>query len=187
MHTSFQLSGVRSKIGHRSPDSRQNSADHFAANAVSQNPTTRALMRSRGSSDDGQTIVELAFTITVCLLLCLGVLDIARLFGTAESMENAVHEGAKVAAEYYTNYGANSSGLASYVKSQIAQEGLIDANNITNMQITTQTPSPTDYPGEQIVQVTFQYRYTFYGPWGMVPGFSNPFTMPSVTSAEATR
>ncbi|HEV3312739.1 MAG TPA: TadE family protein [Chloroflexota bacterium] len=132
-------------------------------------------------------MVELAAALTVCLLLSLGIIDISRLYGTEESLVNAVHEGAKVAAEYYNSYPGNPSGLSNYVESQIAQEGLLNENQITNLQITLKTPSPVDYPGEQIVQVSFQYQFNFDGPWSLIPGLGNPYTLPAVTSAEATR
>ncbi len=135
----------------------------------------------------GQSIVELALVLSVLTLVVLGVVDMARLYGAEEGLTNATHEGAKIAAEYYSQYSGNQAGLVSLVKSQVVQEGLIDASNVTNLQVTLQNPSTPDYTGQQIVQVSMQYKFTFWGPWSLIPGFSNPLTLPAVTSAEATR
>jgi Flp pilus assembly protein TadG len=143
--------------------------------------------RLRRAGERGQAVIELSFVITACLLISLGVIDITRLFGTQEALVNGVHEGAKVAAEYYNSYSGNPSGLNAMVKSAIAQEGLLNANSIQNLQISSQTPTSPDYSGEQIIQVSFQYQFSFDGPWQFVPGLTNPYTMPAVTSAEATR
>ena len=72
-------------------------------------------------------MIELALCMSVCLLICLGIIGITRLMGTSEAMVNAVHEGAKIAAEYYSSYTNNPSGLAAYVKSEIAQEALLNS------------------------------------------------------------
>lgn len=146
-----------------------------------------ALSRTPGRAREaGQAVVELALVATVCLLLTLGVIDIARLYGTSEALTNAAHEGAKVAAEYYSNYSGNPSGLDSLVENQIVQEGILDPNSISNLQVTLQDPQTPDYPGEQIVQVSFKYKFSFFGPWRLIPGLTNPTTIGPFTSAEAT-
>jgi hypothetical protein len=73
------------------------------------------------------------------------------------------------------------------VKTQIVQEGLLNKNSISSLQVTSQTPDNPDYPGEQIVQVSLRYQFTFLGPWKLLPGLTNPYNMPTVTSSEATR
>jgi Flp pilus assembly protein TadG len=143
---------------------------------------------SDGSNREwGQAIVELALCMTFLTLMVLGAVDMARLYGTAEQVTNAAHEGAKVAAEYYDSYSSNPSGLTALVKSQIVKEGLLNSSSIVNLSISTQTPATPDYSGQQIVQVTLQYKFNFLGPWRMIPGLTNPYTMPAVTSAETTR
>lgn len=141
----------------------------------------------RTGRERGQALVEMALVMSMFGFLILGVVDIGRLFGTNEQLTNAVHEGAKVAAEYYSSYQSNPSGLSTLVENQIVQESQLNPNNITNLQITLQNPSSPDYTGEQIVQVSFQYKFSFIGPWGLVPGLTNPMTLPPVTAAEATR
>src|SRR5690348_6047026 len=88
----------------------------------------------------GQAIVELALCMTFLMLMLLGAIDMARLYGTAESVTNAAHEGAKVAAEYYTADSGNPSALTTLVKSQIVQEGLLDPSKIASLTVTSQTP-----------------------------------------------
>ncbi|HZT96575.1 MAG TPA: TadE family protein [Chloroflexota bacterium] len=144
-------------------------------------------MRRSARGQSGQSLVELALILTVFSLLLLGAVDVARLYGTSVQVTNAAHEGAKLAAEDYSSYSGNPSGLAALVKSQVVQEGLLDPNSISDLSVTTQTPTTPDYPGEQIVQVSLRYKFTFVGPWSYVLGFSNPWTMPTVSSAEVTR
>lgn len=124
--------------------------------------------------------------MTLFTFLLLGALDMGRLFGTEEQLTNAAREGAKVAAEYYNSYSGNMSGLNTLVLNQIAQEGLLDTGNISNLQVAVATPSPADYTGEQIVKVSFRYKFSFIGPWSLLPGVTNPWYTPTVSAAEAT-
>lgn len=119
--------------------------------------------------------------LTLFSLLILGALDIGRLYGVNEQVTNAAHEGAKLAAQYYnprSGYTDNAT-IASFVRSQIVQEGMLDNNKIVGLTVT----EPPAYSEETVVSVTVQYRFNFYGPWSMVPGLSNVSV--SATSAEA--
>ena len=146
-----------------------------------QGPRTR-----RRNAERGQAVVEMCILMTLFSFLVLGCLDMGRLFGTEESLTSAAREGAKVAAEYYNSYSSNPSALNTLVKNQIVQEGLLDSNSISNLTVSVDNPTTPDYPGQQIVQVSFRYKFAFYGPWSLIPGLTNPWYTPTVYASEAT-
>ena len=126
-------------------------------------------------------MLELALIITLFSLLVLAAIDIGRLYGVNEQVTNAAHEGAKLAAQYYSpssGYTDNST-IAGYVRGQIVQEGLLDSNKITSLTVT----EPPAYTEESVVSVSVGYRFSFYGPWALFPGLSNISIFS--TSAEA--
>ena len=65
---------------------------------------TMVLRRLRvGRRETGQSIVELALTLPVLLLLLLGTVDVGRVFFDYIEMRNAVSEGATYASRHPTD------------------------------------------------------------------------------------
>jgi len=56
----------------------------------------RGLLR-RGRDERGQALLEMAFTLPLLLLVCVGILEFGRAFQTWQVLTNAAREGARVA------------------------------------------------------------------------------------------
>jgi Flp pilus assembly protein TadG len=68
--------------------------------------------RRKGTSQKGQSMVELAISFSVLLLLLAGIIDLGRAFFTYMTMRDAAQEGAA----YGSIYPADATGIISRVR-----------------------------------------------------------------------
>ena len=148
------------------------------------------LRRATKRRESGQATIELGLIVILLCIVALGATDVARLFGADETVTNAAHEGAKLAAmdcqKYSCDSGGDLSGLTSMVKNQIIQESGLDSSKLST-SVTVISPTTAAYTGEKAtIQVSVQYRFRFFGPWALLPSVGQTTTM-SATSAEVVR
>ena len=122
------------------------------------------ILKRLAMSDRGQSLVELALTLPLLMLVLLGVLDLGRLFLGYVTVANASREGARYG---MTNSADCVSNGCANIKGQAVNEagGLITTANVTVE--CASFSNPTNYgacsspqPGDRI-RVTVQYNFKF--------------------------
>jgi len=95
-------------------------------------------------SQKGQSLVEFALVLPVFILIFFGIMEVSRLWETANVLTSAAREGARAAA--VTAPDVN--------RVQIAAQNILSAANISNATITVSGPNTSD---EVIVTVSIYY------------------------------
>jgi Flp pilus assembly protein TadG len=85
----------------------------------------------RAKHSTGQSLVELALTLPLLILILIGVLDLGRMLNAYVTIQNASREGAR----YGTDYPNDIAGIRQHVQTEAANSGI----TITNAMI----PDPT--------------------------------------------
>lgn len=96
-----------------------------------------AILKRRGGKEEGQSLVELALSITALLLILLGTIDFGRLFFDFVQLRNAAREGA--------SYGARSPQAASWpeISARVTGHGVPAGTTVTIKC----TPAPDNCSG----------------------------------------
>ena len=134
----------------------------------------------------GQSLVELAFTLPIFLILVLGIIEVARLV----FVYNAVYTASREAARYGASIGLNASGVPHYndcagMRARAKQTGILAGLTDGNIIITYD--SGPDSAGNVVVKGTCPIDPTqlmlgdrvvvkvtaYYSPIVPLPGFSN--------------
>lgn len=115
-------------------------------------------MRTRARSDVarselGQSIVEIALSVPVLLVLLIGALDGARALLATVVLTSAAMAGAQHGALSSAN-AADSAGIAGVVREEAASIGATSTNP------TVATSTGTDAYGEKYVSVTATFTWT---------------------------
>ncbi|RME47784.1 MAG: pilus assembly protein [Chloroflexi bacterium] len=109
----------------------------------------RATQPDNGSTQEGQSVVELALFLPVLLFIMVGALDLGRAFHAYTTVVNAAREGARYGAFHPTD----SVGIRNHVE-QEAQGSGIDLSQST---VIVETPNIS--PGSPIkVTVIYQFQ-----------------------------
>ena len=115
----------------------------------------RNLLR-RGRTERGAALLEMALTLPLLLLVCVGILEFGRAYQTWQVLTNAVREGARVAVLPGVDDAAVTTRVQSYMTSgQLPSASLatiaIDRNQSISIGAGTATAS----------QVTVNYPFEF--------------------------
>ena len=133
-----------------------------------------ALMR-RGVDERGAALLEMAFTLPLLLLVCVGILEFGRAYQTWQVLTNAAREGARIAVLPGSNDAAVTDRVRQYMTSgQLpkAATATISINRGTTVSI-----GGTDTASASAVTVTYPFDFVVLDPvarlavgWG--PGSS---------------
>ena len=108
-------------------------------------PSGSCAQRARGCR--GQSLVELALTFPVILVLMAGVVDLAHAFSLSGICANAAREGAR--------YGATDPTNTSAIKDRVIQEAAGAPLTLARRQVTVSTPGGTTSGNPITVEVTY--------------------------------
>jgi Flp pilus assembly protein TadG len=125
------------------------------------------------ANDSGQTLVEFAISLSIFLLLLLGVLDFGYLYSTKVTLQNAVRQGGRYAITGGCITGSDGSCSQTRYNSiqQTVENASLGLLNISQISITCTDegggcPNGAGGPGD-IVTITVTYPYHFMtGPIG---------------------
>lgn len=152
--------------------------------ATRQRERPRGRTPGRRRTQGGQSVVELAIILPMLLLICLGVLDLGRLFIAYESVLNAAHEGA-----FYSAYNPNASptGTIAQVAAQDPSLHLSAANvTVTCYQGVTATAESDCGQAKTGDTVSVVVTYPFKPLTAMIadiPGIGQTFTITATVKA----
>jgi Flp pilus assembly protein TadG len=138
-------------------------------------------------NDSGQALVEVAISLSVFLLLAMGVVDFAFMFSHKLTLQNAVRQAGRYAITGQCITGSNGTCSLSRYNSilnnlETASDGYINAGNVSSVVTITCTnegggcPNPAGGP-KDIVTIQVAYPYHFITPL-IAPFFHNqPLTI----------
>ena len=109
----------------------------------------------------GQSIVELALTLPVLMVLMAGVLDLARAFSVAGICANAVREGAR--------YGATNPTNTSAIKDRVIEEAAGAPITLDPSEVTVTTASGTTSGNPITVEVKHDVQLLLAQALGFAP------------------
>jgi len=119
-------------------------------------------------SESGQSVVEIAFSLTILLLLAMGIGDLGRAYFTYVALGNAAGEGASYGS-FYPGCPTAGSGTScadpdnvDYRARHESQQGLIDTSQITSVDVQFSHSPPSI--GDTIT-VTVNYKYYWITPF----------------------
>ena len=110
----------------------------------------------RGRDERGQALLEMAFTLPLLLLVCVGILEFGRAYQTWQVLTNAAREGARVAVLPGTTNTDVTNRVQSYMSSgklPKAGSASIDIDRAQTIPLGTGTASAS--------QVTVSYPFDF--------------------------
>jgi Flp pilus assembly protein TadG len=110
----------------------------------------------RGRDERGQALLEMAFTLPLLLLVCVGILEFGRAYQTWQVLTNAAREGARIAVLPGTTDADVTNRIQSYMSSgQLTKwtSATISINRATTVAIGTGTASAS--------QITVNYPFDF--------------------------
>ena len=130
------------------------------------------------ANDSGQTLVEMAISLSLLLLLVMGTIDFGYLFSTKVTLQNAVRQGGRYAitGQCITGSGGSCSLTRYNSIMQTVEDASLGRLNSSQIQLTCTDkgggcPNGAGGPGD-IVTITVTYPYHFMtGPIGAF--FSN--------------
>jgi hypothetical protein len=144
------------------------------------------------ANDSGQTLVEFAISLSIFLLLVLGVIDFGYLYSTKVTLQNAVRQGGRYAITGECITGSDGSCSQTRYNSiqQTVENASLGLLNSTQISITCLDegggcPNGAGGPGD-IVIITVTYPYHFMtGPIGkLFPGKSYTLNISSTFTNE---
>jgi len=111
--------------------------------------------KEKGSpQEEGQSLLEMAFTFPILLLLVLAVVDFGRAFDAMIVLTNAVREGAR--------YGSRVEGMTiSEIQDLVVEDVLGSGTNITNMP-DFEASHVTAEIGASAVRVAIRYDFPLW-------------------------
>lgn len=113
-------------------------------------------LRQRGRSERGAALLEMAMTLPLLLLVCVGILEFGRAYQTWQVLTNAAREGARIAVLPGVNDSAVQSRVQTYLTAgQIpnAASALVVIDRTQTVSIGTGTASAS--------QVIVNYPFNF--------------------------
>lgn len=116
----------------------------------------RRLLR-RGRDERGQALLEMAFTLPLLLLVCVGILEFGRAYQTWQVLTNAAREGARLAVLPGMDDDTVTARVKEYMTSGQLPKAAIAAINIDR----TQTVSIGAGSTTSASQVTVTYPFDF--------------------------
>jgi Flp pilus assembly protein TadG len=119
------------------------------------------------ANDSGQTLVEMAISLSLLLLLVMGTTDFGYLFSTKVTLQNAVRQGGRYAitGQCITGSGGSCSLTRYNSIMQTVQDAALGRLNSSQISITCQDygggcPNGAGGPGD-LVTITVTYPYHF--------------------------
>jgi Flp pilus assembly protein TadG len=122
-----------------------------------QSPSRRFMQAYTRRKSPGQAIVEFTLLLPIIVLIVGGLTDLGVALYVSIGLQNAVREGARIAATK-TGLGENDSEVAREVIRRIPARGLF---TITTDDITNTEPPPTPRPCDSNVTVTATGTYSY--------------------------
>jgi Flp pilus assembly protein TadG len=113
-------------------------------------------IRKFGQAEKGQSLVEMALTLPVLLLLTLGTVDLGLGFKTYMALTNAAREGAR----WVSIYPNDVAGARARAAEEAARIGLEEGDISTNSITITFSPNKSSYTAGERVTVTVSHEYT---------------------------
>ena len=133
----------------------------------------RSFIVNKIDSEDGQSLVEIALTLTIAIIILSGILDLGRVYFAYLALQDAAAEGAAyglinptwqyppghplASTSPYTNTNINPNNIF-YRAQNEAPEGIV---NLISTTVTTEVLFPT--PGNKIT-VSVSYDYNLITP-----------------------
>src|ERR671932_178674 len=102
------------------------------------------------NQERGQSLIELALTLPILMLILTGVLDLGRAYYAYITVTNAAREGARWGADYQTD----NAGILAAAKAEAAGSGF----PIDSCTITVSTPNGTSQGNPITVTVSCNYH-----------------------------
>lgn len=116
----------------------------------------------------GQGMVEFAFSVTIMVLILMGIVDLGRAYYIYVALTNAAGEGAAYASMNPNCLSCSDPNNVNYRVRNESLRGIIQTDNIESVTVTT---SGTPQMGSP-VRVVVTYRYDFITPYLPALGFS---------------
>ena len=110
----------------------------------------------RGQDERGAALLEMAFTLPLLLLVCVGILEFGRAYQTWQVLTNAAREGARIA----VLPGTTSTDVTTRVRAYM-QNGQLPKYDTATVTITPTTVSIGAGGTENASQVTVNYPFDF--------------------------
>ncbi|NJN43966.1 MAG: pilus assembly protein [Anaerolineae bacterium] len=113
-----------------------------------------------GKSEQGQSLLEMAFALVILLLLVAGIVDLGRLFFTWVAIRDAAQEGAAYASVCPPNGPGNAQQIRDHIKGSshfpvdLSQPNVLVASGFTDQ--------PT--PGSQVFVIVTYTNFEFVMP-----------------------
>ena len=133
--------------------------------------------------EEGQAVLEFVASISVVMLLMLGLFELSMLAHTYSVLNEAVHEGVRYAIAHGTdssvcsgpNAGCGDASPYSNVQAVVKTAASASLHNMTAMTVTVSYPELTAKPGS-LVTVSVTYTYV---PYVNLPGLATAMTLRS--------
>ncbi len=122
----------------------------------------------RWAGSGGQSLVELALTAPVLIILMLGAVDFGRVYFAQVSVTNAAQNGAA----YASQSAAKAADLPGIKSAATADTSELLNTSATNPTVTVVTGNDTQ--GRLYADVKVHYTFTTIFPW---PGMPNSFSV----------
>jgi Flp pilus assembly protein TadG len=110
----------------------------------------------RGRDERGAALLEMAFTLPLLLLVCVGILEFGRAYQTWQVLTNAAREGARIA----VLPGTTSTDVTNRVRAYM-QNGQLPKYATATVTLTPTTVSIGAGSTESASQVTVNYPFDF--------------------------
>lgn len=125
------------------------------------------------ANDSGQTLVETAISVSLLLLLVMGIIDFGYLFSTKVTLQNAVRQGGRYAitGQCITGSGGSCSLTRYNSIMQTVEDASLGRLNSSQIRLTCTDkgggcPNQAGGPGDVVI-ITVTYPYHFMtGPIG---------------------
>jgi Flp pilus assembly protein TadG len=137
-------------------------------------PNTSGRMGRRRSRQGGNSLIELALTMTFLMLVVLGTVDFARLFYAAIEVNDAARAGAQYGSQSVVT-AADSTGMVNAAKANATNVTGVTANatqctcNSGSSVTACSTSYCTNNPKGNFVTVNTQLTFTTVAPYPGIP------------------
>jgi Flp pilus assembly protein TadG len=142
----------------------------------------RQWMRLR-RDDKGVALMEMALTLPLLLLICVGILEFGRAFQTWQIVTNAAREGARVAVLPGIDNAMVTARVNEYIQAGVLDAGV--APTVTINRTATISYGTGNATGSQVI-VSYPFKFMVLHSVAQLFGSSNPLGTDFTMAASAT-